>query len=213
MVSIESLREKYKETPLIREELPPDPVDQFAIWFKQAQKANLHYPNAMSVATASKSMEVSSRIVLLRYFDQRGFSFFSGYETKKAEQIVENPRVALLFSWLDLERQVKISGTAEKISAKESLQFFTSRSRDSQIGAWISQSSDVISSKSFLKAKLEGVKDSFRDKQIPLPGKWGGYRVKPETVEFWQGHANGLHDRFVYTRLDLNNWEIQRLLP
>ena len=213
MVSIESLREKYKETPLIREELPPDPVDQFAIWFKQAQKANLHYPNAMSVATASKSMEVSSRIVLLRYFDQRGFSFFSGYETKKAEQIVENPRVALLFSWLDLERQVKISGTAEKISAKESLQFFTSRSRDSQIGAWISQSSDVISSKNFLKAKLEGVKDSFRDKQIPLPGKWGGYRVKPETVEFWQGHANGLHDRFVYTRLDLNNWEIQRLLP
>jgi pyridoxamine 5'-phosphate oxidase len=212
-VSIKELREKYKATPLLRDELCADPIDQFALWYRQAQEANLRYPNAMSLATVSFTMEVSSRIVLLRYFDQGGFTFFSGFQTKKAEQIAANPRVALLFPWLDLERQVKITGLAEKISATESLKFFATRSRDSQVGAWLTQSSDVISSRNFFKSKLEEIKEAYRDKKIPLPGGWGGYRVQPETVEFWQGHSNGLHDRFVYSRVNNGNWEIKRLLP
>ncbi len=212
-MSTEILREEYKDAPLSRDLLLPDPVDQFAVWYQQAQEAMLHYPHAMSLATASPSLEVSSRIVLLRYFDHRGFSFFTGLDTKKAEQIAGNDRVALLFSWLDLERQVKIEGFAEKISAVESLRFFSSRSRDSQVGAWLSQSSDVISSRSILKAKLAEVKRAFSDKDLPVPGKWGGYRVQPQSVEFWQGRSSGLHDRFVYSKSSENGWKVQRLLP
>ena len=210
---LEELREKYKNTPLSRADFLTDPINQFAIWYQQALDANLRYPNAMSLATVSSSLEVMSRIVLLRYFDQRGFVFFSGYKTNKADHIASNPRVALLFAWLDFERQIKISGTAEKISTLESLSFFSSRSRESQIGAWLSQSSDIISSRKLLKAKLEEIKQAVRGQDISLPGGWGGYRVKPETVEFWQGQSSGLHDRFVYFRDDGDSWAIKRLMP
>ncbi len=212
-MSAEWLKEEYKDTPLVREKLLPDPIEQFEVWYQQARAVNLHYPHAMSLATVSRSLEVSSRIVLLRYFDHRGFTFFSGLDTKKAEQIAENPHVALLFSWLDLERQVKIIGTAERISAKESLKYFLSRSRDNQIGAWLSQSSDIISSRNVLIAKMDEIKRVYRDKQIPLPSGWGGYRVTAKSVEFWQGRSTGLHDRFVYSKISENNWKIQRLMP
>lgn len=213
LVTIKLLRKQYMEMPLLRDQLLLNPVDQFALWYEQARAAELHYPHAMGLSTTSQSNEVTSRIVLLRYFDQRGFVFFSGFETEKADQIAENPLVALLFSWLDLERQVRITGTAGRVSAKESLRFFASRSRDNQIGAWLSQSTGVITSRNVLKAKLAEVKQSFQGKKIPLPGGWGGYRVIPKTIEFWQGRNDGLHDRFKYTRLSDDDWEIQRLLP
>jgi len=176
----------------------------------------------MSLATAAATGEVSSRIVLLRYFDERGFVFFSGYDTKKAEQMAENAKVALIFPWLILERQVKILGSAEKIPTRESLVFFATRSKESQIGAWLSQSGEVVSSRSVLRTKLEEMRQKFQEGQIPLPGLWGGYRVIPKSIEFWQGHANGLHDRFVYsdmewrgleTREKHRKWQIRRLAP
>ena len=212
-MSVESLRREFREMPLVRDQLLPDPIDQFAKWYHHAQVADIRYPHAMDLATASRSSKISSRIVLLRFFDQRGFVFFSGYDTEKSDQIADNPSVALLFSWLDLERQVRITGTAGKISAKESLRFFSSRSRESQIGAWLTQSKGILSSRNVLKMKLAEAQQSFRDKKIPLPGKWGGYRIKPQTMEFWQGHRNGLHARFRYVRTGVDDWIIERLLP
>lgn len=212
-IDIESLRRQYQQIGLNRADLTPDPFSQFAVWLGQAQEAGLPYPTAMSLATASGNGEVSSRIVLLRYFDERGFVFFSGYDTKKSEQIAQNAHAALLFPWLALERQVKIVGTAVKISAAESLRFFMSRSRESQIGAWLSQSSEVISSRSILQAKLEGMKQEFREGQVPLPSQWGGYRVTVQSIEFWQGRSSGVHDRFVYTATAENDWQIERLMP
>ena len=167
----------------------------------------------MSLATASQAGEVSSRIVLLRYFDERGFVFFSGYDTKKAEQISQNAQVALIFPWLILERQVKILGSAVRIPGKESLRFFITRSKESQIGAWLSQTSEVVSSRSILQSKLEGMKQKFGDRQVPLPGLWGGYRVIAKSIEFWQGRSSGVHDRFVYSDIGEGNWQIERLNP
>lgn len=209
----ETVLAELREAKLRRADLPPDPLDQFAIWLRQAQEADLPYPTGMSVATASQTGDVSSRIVILRYFDQRGFVFFSGYNTKKSEQIAENAQVALLFPWLLIERQVKVVGWAEKISSKESFKFFSTRSREGQIGAWLSQSSDVISSRAFLQSKLANMKQKFRDHQIPLPERWGGYRVIPKRIEFWQGHSSGVHDRLVYSDMGIGNWRIERLAP
>jgi len=209
----ESVRTKLRQNPFNRADLLPDPIKQFAAWLRQAQQADLPYPTGMSVATASQSGQVSSRIVLLRYFDHRGFVFFSGYDTKKAEQIADNPQAALLFPWLILERQVKIMGEVEKIPSKESLRFFMTRSKESQIGAWLTQSSETVSSRSVLQMNLEKMKQRFHEKQVPLPGLWGGYRVIPKSIEFWQGRRNGLHDRFIYADLGNGNWQIERLTP
>lgn len=150
---------------------------------------------------------------MLRYFDERGFVFFSGLDTKKAAQIAENPQVALIFPWLLLERQVKILGTAMKIPAWESVRFFASRSKESQIGVWLAQSSGVVSSRAVLRAKLEEFKQKFREGQATMPDLWGGYRVNPSSIEFWQGRANGLHDRFVYSSRGEGDWQIERLAP
>lgn len=209
----ETLRAELREIRLNRGDLPSDPLTLFATWLQQAQDAELPYPTGMSLATASKTAEVSSRIVLLRYFDERGFVFFSGYDTKKSDQIAENAQAALLFPWLMLERQVKIVGSATRISGGESLRFFVTRSKESQIGAWLTQSSDVVSSRSILQSKLEQMKQKFRDRQVPLPESWGGYRVIPKSIEFWQGHRSGLHDRFVYSAMGEGSWRIERLVP
>lgn len=213
MADIDNIRAELKATKLTRAEMPPDPLELFALWLRQAQDADLPYPTAMSLATASRLAEVSSRIVLLRYFDQRGFVFFSGYQTKKAEQIAQNEHVALLSPWLMLERQVKIIGRAEKIPRLESLKFFAARSRESQMGAWLTQSSDVVSSWSMLQANWDRMKRKFLDRQIPLPDSWGGYRVIPTSIEFWQGHQDGLHDRFVYSSDSKGRWSLARLVP
>jgi pyridoxamine 5'-phosphate oxidase len=212
-MDIGNLRQEYALAELKRQDLYQDPFDQFELWFKQACDANLLEPNAMSLATASARAEPSVRIVLLKYFDREGFVFFTNYESRKAKQIQENPQVALLFFWAALERQVQILGTATRISTADSLKYFATRPRGSQIGAWCSQQSTAISSRKMLEMKFEEIKRKFLNREIPLPSFWGGYRVFPHSFEFWQGRTNRLHDRFLYSPQADNSWAIQRLSP
>ncbi|HEY9833696.1 MAG TPA: pyridoxamine 5'-phosphate oxidase [Stenomitos sp.] len=212
-MDIENLRQQYTRAGLRRQDLKPDPFDQFEIWFKEACAANLLEPNAMILATASAQAEPSVRTVLLKYFDREGLIFFTNYESRKSRQIQENPQVSLLFLWLPLERQLQIIGTAEKISTADSLKYFTARPRGSQIGAWCSQQSSIISSRQILEMQFEQMKQKFMNNEVPLPSFWGGYRVTPRSFEFWQGRPNRLHDRFLYSRQDDQSWEINRLSP
>lgn len=213
-MDIGDIRQEYTLKGLSREELADDPFAQFELWFQQACTANLPDPNAMSLATVSATGEPSQRMVLLKYFDRQGFVFFTNYESSKACQIEENPQVSLLFFWSELERQLRISGTAQKISTAESLKYFATRPRGSQIGAWCSQQSSVISSRTILELKFAEIQRKFHDREIPLPSAWGGYRVVPHSFEFWQGRVNRLHDRFLYSRLNTEStWDIERLAP
>lgn len=189
-----------------------DPFEQFELWFKEAEEAEVLEVNAMSIATASTDGEVTIRTVYLKYYDRNGFVFFTNYESKKAQQIAQNSNVALLFPWLKQQRQVKIMGTAEKISAAESFKYFATRPRGSQIGAWASKQSSVISSRSVLLNKFEEIKQKYKDGQIPLPSFWGGFRVVPKKIEFWHGQTNRLHDRFLYRHIN-DSWKIERLSP
>ncbi len=213
-MDIGNLRRDYGHLgELHRSDLDPDPVVQFDRWFAQAQQTDMMDPSAMSLATADASGEVSVRTVLLKIYDQKGFVFFTNYESDKARQIAQNPNVALLFPWLRLDRQVKIRGQASRISSGESLKYFISRPRGSQLGAWVSEQSSVISSRALLMSKLEEIKTRFADGDISLPEFWGGYRVVPKSIEFWQGQKDRLHDRFRYTRQDDASWWIERLAP
>ena len=207
------MREEYTLSGLSEEDLNPDPFQQFEYWFKQALEGKMHVPNAMSVATVSPEGQPSLRTVLLKYFDERGFVFFTNYESRKAREIADNPKTSLLFPWLDLERQVHITGVANKISHAESLKYFLSRPHGSQIGAWVSNQSSVITSRQMLLSKFEELKRKFQEGAVPLPSFWGGYRVEPDTFEFWQGRQYRLHDRFLYTRAEGNTWKIERLAP
>jgi pyridoxamine 5'-phosphate oxidase len=212
-MDLADIRREYGQGELTRQDLNADPILQFDSWFKQAQQSEIKDPSAMSLATADASGEVSVRTVLLKIYDQQGFVFFTNYESAKARQISENPKVALLFPWLNLDRQVKIRGRASRISTQESLKYFITRPRGSQLGAWVSQQSSVISSRAFLIAKLQEIKQRFADGDISLPEFWGGYRVVPESIEFWQGQPDRLHDRFRYQRQSNDDWEIERLAP
>lgn len=213
-MDIGKLRTEYTLKGLSREQLACDPFEQFELWFQQACNADLPEPNAMCLATVSTTGKPSQRTVLLKYFDRQGLVFFTNYESRKARQIDPNPNVSLLFFWVALERQVQISGKAIKISTAESLKYFATRPRGSQIGAWCSQQSSVISSRQMLEMKFEEMKRKFHNQKIPLPSAWGGYRVVPQSFEFWQGRPNRLHDRFLYSRLDAeSSWKIQRLAP
>lgn len=212
-MDISNLREEYTQAGLSRDSLNDDPLRQFELWFKQAQIADLPEPNAMSLATVSPEGMPSLRTVLLKYFDDNGFVFFTNYQSSKAQEIASNPQVAILFPWVTLERQIIIRGRAEKVSAAESLRYFTSRPTGSQLGAWVSHQSAVISGRKILEMKLDEMKRKFREGKIPLPDFWGGYRVIPEKVEFWQGRPNRLHDRFLYSRDNNDQWHIERLAP
>ncbi|MFC7335899.1 pyridoxamine 5'-phosphate oxidase [Haloferula chungangensis] len=211
-MDLSDFREEYSAKGLHRKDLADHPLDQFEQWFAQAVELKLHEPNAMSLATVDANGCPLLRTVLLKYFDREGFLFFTNYESRKAAQIAANPQVSLLFPWITLERQVIVQGRAEKISTAESLRYFTSRPRESQLGAWVSAQSSVISSRKFLMQKLSELKEKFSHGEIPLPSFWGGYRVIPESIEFWQGGPARIHDRFLYTR-DGQNWSIDRLSP
>ncbi len=212
-MDIGDLRREFMSLGLDRDALQEQPVDQFTIWFQQAVNAGIMDPNAMSLATANARGVPSLRTVLLKFFDHDGFVFYTNYGSRKAHQIAENNRVALLFPWLTLNRQVKIEGKVEKVGTATSLKYFSSRPRGSQLGAWCSQQSTVITSRQFLEMRLAEMKDKFHNGQIPLPSFWGGYRVKPERIEFWQGRENRLHDCFEYTVQENDCWQIQRLAP
>ena len=212
-MDIGELRRDFKQTGLSRKNLNPDPIIQFDHWFEQARQTDLKDPSAMSLATADRHGVVTIRTVLLKIYDQQGFVFFTNYESTKARQIAENPNVALLFPWLTQDRQVKITGRASRIPSAESLRYFVTRPRGSQLGAWVSQQSSVISSRSLLMAKLEEIRQRFAGGDISLPEFWGGFRVEPSSIEFWQGQPDRLHDRFKYTRSAENGWEINRLAP
>ncbi|MBE9548651.1 MAG: pyridoxamine 5'-phosphate oxidase [Proteobacteria bacterium] len=211
-MDISSLRREYTFAGLKQSDLNPDPYKQFETWFEQATQAKLETPNALSLATVNSSGYPSLRTVLLKLFDQAGFVFFTNYASHKANDIADNPNVAALFHWLEFDRQVKIEGRAEKISTAESFKYFSSRPRGSQIGAWCSHQSRVVSSRSLLETQFKAIKDKFQHQEIPLPDFWGGYRIVPQTIEFWQGRENRLHDRFRYERED-NNWSVRRLAP
>ena len=212
-MNIRNLRREYDHDGLRRADLHEDPYDQFGSWFKQACNADIIDPNAMSLATASADGHPTLRTVLLKYYDRKGFVFFTNLESTKARQIAENTNVSLLFPWLALDRQIIITGNAEKIQAKEALNYFITRPRGSQLGAWVSSQSSVISSRSVLEIKLDEMRRKFLKGKIPLPSFWGGYRVTPSQFEFWQGRPNRLHDRFRYSRLNGDYWKIERLAP
>ncbi|MGB6329780.1 MAG: pyridoxamine 5'-phosphate oxidase [Halarcobacter sp.] len=213
MIDITQMRKEYMDKGLDKDDLDDNPLKQFELWFNQAINAQLREPNAMVLATTGKNMMPSVRTVLLKIFDEKGFVFFSNYKSKKAKDIEENPKVAVLFPWLDLDRQVKIEGTIQKISTKESLKYFLSRPKGSQLGAWVSHQSEIVTSRSLLEAKFDEIKNKFIKGEIPFPDFWGGYTIKPEVIEFWQAGTNRLHDRFVYTLQEDSSWKIERLAP
>ena len=210
-VDLTNLRKEFRQNGLNRSELDDNPFNQFSLWFSQAIKVGIVKPSAMSLATADEN-EIGIRTVLLKHFDDKGFVFFTNYGSKKSKQIEVKPQAALLFPWLDLERQVKIIGRVEKVTTLESIKYFASRQKDSQLGAWASQQSTTISSRSLLVSQFESMKNKFSKGEVPLPDFWGGYRVKPKSIEFWQGRDSRLHDRFIYKRSG-SGWTISRLAP
>ncbi len=206
-------RREYHSPPLSDENLAADPFKQFEIWYQEAAAAQLVEPNAMALATVSPDGHPTQRTVLLKLYDPSGFVFFTNYESRKAQHIAENANVSLLFQWLSLHRQVEINGRAEKVSAAVSLKYFATRPRGSQLGAWVSQQSSVITTRSLLETKLAELKRKFTGGEVPLPSFWGGFRVIPTRFEFWQGQPNRLHDRFEYRQPAPGSWQIQRLSP
>ncbi len=207
------MRQEFVREGLSEESLRPDPIDQFEFWFQQAMDGDMEMANAMSLSTVSADGQPSLRTVLLKFFDRRGFVFYTNYESRKSREISENPQVALLFPWIHLERQVVILGKAEKVSTAESVKYFLTRPRGSQIGAWCSNQSSVINSRQMLMAKFEEIKEKFHNQEIPLPSFWGGYRVVPHHMEFWQGRENRLHDRFLFLLQPDGSWTSRRLAP
>lgn len=212
-MDLADIRASYTSTGIRRADLLPDPVDQFRLWYEQAGQAGLVEPNAMSLATAGRDARPTIRTVLLKQFDQRGFVFFTNLESTKATQLAENPHAALLFPWIGLERQVKITGPVERISMAETVAYFISRPLGSQFAAWASPQSRIIESRKLLEMKWDEMSRKFADGKVPLPSFWGGFRVTPAAFEFWQGRANRLHDRFQYSLQDDRSWRIDRLAP
>ncbi|BDS08630.1 pyridoxine/pyridoxamine 5'-phosphate oxidase [Oceaniferula spumae] len=209
---IAAMREEYGSRELRRKDMAADPIEQFEQWFAEAREVQLHEPNALTLSTIGLDGCPASRTVLMKFFDENGFVFYTNYGSAKAREIEAVPKAAMLFAWLQLERQVRIEGSVEKVSAAESLKYFASRPRDSQIGAWVSDQSSVIDSRALLLNKMEELKAKFKGGDVPLPSFWGGYRVIPERIEFWQGGKGRVHDRFRYTRAG-DSWMIDRLAP
>lgn len=212
-MDIANIRRQYGANALRREDLHDDPVHQFKVWLGQAIDSELFKdPTAMCVATVDSEGMPCQRIVLLKNYDERGFVFYTNLESQKAQHIAQNDQVCLHFGWLELERQVIIRGRAEKLSVAENTEYFLSRPHDSQLAAWASAQSKPVTGRKLIEQAFVQMKDKFKQGKVPLPGFWGGYRIVPERIEFWQGRENRLHDRFLYVKNDAA-WQIQRLQP
>jgi pyridoxamine 5'-phosphate oxidase len=206
------IRTDYMGRDLRKKDLYADPVQQFQNWFQSALDAKIPDPNAMTLATADKTGRPSARMVLLKGLDERGFSFFTNYRSKKGKELLSNPRASLVFYWPQLHRQICVCGDISKLSAEESETYFVSRPIGSRLAAWASKQSAVIESREVLESALKEVTKRFKNQNIPLPPYWGGFLLKPKTIEFWQGRPSRLHDRFRYTRKK-ESWKIDRLSP
>ena len=209
---VADLRKEYTRAGLAESDVAADPIEQFRRWFDAALDAGLHEPNAMTVATATRDGSPSARVVLLKGFDSRGFVFYTNYEGRKGRELEENPRAALLFYWGELERQVRIEGTVSRVSEEESDAYYASRPRGSRLGAWASEQSRTVEGRKVLEERIADLEAEYEGREVPRPPFWGGYRVGPEVVEFWQGRENRLHDRIVYRRDD-GGWKFERLQP
>ncbi len=215
---LSALRREYSEQELDVAKVKPCPFAQFDYWFGQAISSDLPEPNAMVLATVDANGSPSQRSVLLKYFDKSGFVFFTNFGSRKARQIAANSNVCCLFPWYELQRQVEVNGRAERVTITESMKYFAKRPRESQLGAWVSRQSEVVSSRSVLLNKLEAMKQKFLGGEVPLPDFWGGYRIVPHRIEFWQGGQGRLHDRIVYQRetggeMASDKWKVERWSP
>ncbi len=211
--SIADLRKDYTLKNLNEEEIDQNPFIQFKIWFNQSVAAQLPEPNAMTLATCTPDGKPSARMVLLKDIDELGFVLFTNYKSQKGQEISVNPQAALVFWWAELERQVRIVGTVEKISSAQSDSYFEVRPPFSRLGAWASNQSQVIANRDVLEAQLIEFQRQYENQEVPRPPHWGGFRVIPQEIEFWQGRSSRLHDRLRYTLVDNGNWKIERLSP
>ncbi|MEM0940909.1 MAG: pyridoxamine 5'-phosphate oxidase [Bacteroidota bacterium] len=209
---IASIRKEYTQASLDENSVSKDPMKQFEKWFQETLDVEITEPTAMSLATVNENGQPFQRTVLLKTYSSNGFVFYTNYSSRKAKHITDNAKVSVLFPWYTLERQVMITGKVSKVSTIDSLKYFLSRPRGSQLGAWVSNQSEVISSRKVLEAKLAEMKHKFKEGKIPLPDHWGGYQIVPNTIEFWQGRPNRLHDRILYERQE-SSWKISRLAP
>jgi len=207
-------RKSYERAALDEHGIDPDPFQQFTIWYDEAVAADLPEPESMTLSTATRDGRPSARIVLLRGYDETGFCFFTNYSSQKGQELASNPYAALTFHWVELERQVRIAGRVEKLTAEESDAYFPSRPSQSRIGAWSSPQSSVIPSREILEQFFDEYQKKYSNETaIPRPEHWGGYRAIPERIEFWQGRPNRLHDRLQFSRMDRGPWTLQRLAP
>ncbi len=212
-LQLEDFRREYTQGGLERDQLADNPLEQFDRWVQQTIASGIPDPNAMTIATVDATGQPSQRIVLLKHLDEKGFVFYTNLNSRKAQDLKQNPKISLHFPWYLLERQVKVCGVVEQLSKAEVLKYFVTRPRDSQLGAWASQQSKPISSRALLMQQFESMKNKFAKGEIPVPDFWGGFRVKPHQIEFWQGGAARLHDRFEYNLQTDGGWIIQRLEP
>lgn len=213
-LQVEQLREDYQQATLELEDAHANPIIQFERWFEEAVAAKVKEPNAMTLATANAEGRPSARIVLLKGFDANGFVFYTNYESKKGQELLQNPQAALVFSWLELEKQIRIEGKVEKLSETASTQYFQSRPKGSQIGAWVSPQSQIIESRNSLEEKVTALNKKYQDQDtLPKPDHWGGYLLQPDLIEFWQGRSSRLHDRVLYKLSADSQWYKQRLAP
>ncbi len=211
--NVAALRKDYQFQGLSETDADRNPFKQFQVWFDQALAAQLPEPNAMTVATVTKSGKPRARVVLLKNFDERGFVFYTNYHSHKGQELADNPQAGIAFWWAELERQVRIEGRVLKVSDRESDEYFHSRPFNSRLGAWASEQSQVIESREVLEQRLQDLKTKYENQDIPRPPHWGGFRVIPTAIEFWQGRPSRLHDRLLYSLLDDGSWQIERLSP
>lgn len=212
-MSIANMRRQYKLASLSETQLTDKPITLFKQWLDDAIAAEIPDPTAMTVATVSKDGQPSQRIVLLKDISEEGFVFYTNLGSRKAKELADNPKVSLHFPWFFMERQVRVCGEVEKLSVAENTQYFLSRPKDSQLAAWASQQSQPISTRELLMTQFHQLKEKFSRKEVPLPDFWGGFRVKPSQIEFWQGGEHRLHDRFEYNKQPDGSWTTQRLMP